>query len=301
MYEERGMTKKNGSRIIQVFVAVLMLFQCSLKNGFAVEARDYVPCPSGTAALLMLYLQSAGHEMYQNGDRVSEDVNLKSDIQVFEPVYYSSFMGMPTIFQGIIPVGSVTLDGAGVGNNALSSSGLADPAFLVGIWPIHDPAGKTWLGVSEWVTFPFGEYDSDRGLNLGSNQWAFKTQAGLAKGFGDLIVEIIPSVEFYTDNSDYGVSRQTLEKDPLFALESHLSYDVTKTVQASLDYFYSNGGETKVAGATVNEAVDTHSLQLTIRLGMAQNQLLHLQFLKDLSVENGIMTHRFGAKYTYVF
>jgi len=282
-------------------MAILMLFQAMKGNGYAVEARDYVPCPSGTRALILLYIQSSGVEMHQDGDKVSENTNLMTDIQVFEPVYYSTFLNMPTVFQGIIPVGTVTLDGAGVGNNSLSSSGLADPAFLAGIWPIHDTENKTWLGVSEWITFPFGEYDNNRGLNLGSNQWAFKTQVGLAKGFGDFIFEIIPSVEFYTNNTDFGAAEDTLEKDPLFTLESHLSYDVTKSVQTSLDYFYSNGGETSVDGTSMNNDVNTHSLQLTIRLAMAANQLLHLQYLKDMSVENGIKTNRFGAKFTYVF
>jgi hypothetical protein len=78
--------------------------------------------------------------------------------------------------------GDMTLDGASVENKSYSSSGFVGLTILVGIWLISNAETKTWLGVIEWFKFPIGEYDNNKVLNMGSNQWAFKTELGFEKG-----------------------------------------------------------------------------------------------------------------------
>lgn len=105
-----------------------------------------------------------------------------SNLEILRPVYYSALGSMPVTVQALIPFGDMTLDGASVGNKSYSSSGLADPTILAGIWLISNAETKTWLGVIEWFKFPIGEYDNNKVLNMGSNQWAFKTELGFEKG-----------------------------------------------------------------------------------------------------------------------
>lgn len=267
----------------------------------ALQPRDYLPRPDGVSAMQFLYTSTSANSFYVDGERAGDNLNLEQDIGVFLPVHYSTFMSMPTIFEAIIPFGRVSVDGANVGNNALSTSGLADPTFLAGIWPVSDDESQTWWAVSGWITAPLGDYDNDQMLNLGRNQWAFKAQTGLAKGFGKLIIEVIPSVEIYSNNTDFTSAGLTLERDPLYAIEAHISYDLTPSVLVSLDHFYLRGGESTVENTIIDNKTDTHALQLTTRLALASNQFLNFQYKQDLSVENGSKTNTVGVQFTYAF
>jgi hypothetical protein len=151
------------------------------------------------------------------------------------------------------------------------------------------------------VTAPLGEYDADNIINLGRNQWAFKAQVGLVKGFGDFRAELIPSVEFYSRNDDH-VGSQSLERDPLYAVETHFSYDVNPSLLVSLDAFHSRGGATEVAGVTLDRDVDSTAVQLTTRFVLAPNQFLHVQYLQDVRVEEGPkVDNRFSVQFTHAF
>lgn len=267
----------------------------------ALQPRDYLPRPEGVSAMQLLYTSTSANSFYVDGQKAGDNLNLDQDIGVFLPVHYSTFMSMPTIFEAVIPFGSVSIDGADVGNNAVATSGLADPAFLAGIWPVSDDESQTWWAVSGWLTAPLGEYNNNQALNLGRNQWAFKAQTGVVKGFGNLYVEVIPSVEVYSDNTDFSSASLTLEREPLYAVETHISYDLTPSVLVSLDHFYLNGGKSEVENTTVDSELETQALQLTTRLALASNQFLNLQYKKDISVKNGLKTNTFGVQFTFGF
>lgn len=274
-------------------------------NAYAVQARDYLPLPDGTSAIQILHMYSRGNELYSGGHKVSDDFDLSTDINVLLPVHYWTLFGMPAVFEAIIPFGRASASGdavASVNAKYKRSSGLGDPGFLVGFWPIHDEVSKTWLGVSGWVTAPLGEYDADNIVNLGRNQWAFKAQAGLVKGFGDFRAELIPSVEFYTCNRDFGESGASLTRKPLYAVETHFSYDVTPSLLVSLDGFHSRGGATEVSGVAWDRDSDSTSVQLTTRFALAPNQFLHVQYLQDVSVKEGPRVgNRFSVQFTNAF
>lgn len=273
---------------------------CSF-NAHAVQPRDYIPLPAGASAVQFLHMYGTGNELYSRGDKVSSDFNVNSNISVLLPVHYSTIFGMPAIYEAIIPFGSVRIDGAAVGNESISTSGFADPTFLVGFWPIHDAESKTWLGISGWLTAPLGEYNADHPINLGRNHWAFKTQMGLAKGYGKFVAEVIPSVEVYSRNTDFGPAGETLKRSPLYAVETHFSYDVNPSLLVSLDAFHSRGGETEVRDTTLDRSLNSTSLQLTTRFALAANQFLHLQYLQDVSVKEGPKTNRLSVQFTHAF
>ena len=235
------------------FLAANLLLAATAMPSIAGDTRGYVPAPPGTTGVLFYYWHSSGNDRDRNGDKVATDFNLDSNLQILRPVYYSSLASMPVTVEALIPFGDTEVDGASVGNQSFSASGLADPTILAGIWPISNSATKTWLGVTEWFKFPIGEYENDRVLNMGANQWAFKTEVGFVKGWGDFYLELTPWVEFYTDNTDYVTAGATLEKDPIYGLETHLSYDISKAVLVSLDHYYKKGAATMVAAVGGHE------------------------------------------------
>lgn len=295
------MSRKRIMSFTKSFLLSTLILATTWTVSMAGDTRGYIPAPADTVGVLFYYWHTSGFEKYKDGDKVADDFNLSANTQIFRPVYYTALASMPATIQALIPFGDITVDGTSVGNKSFSSSGLADPTILAGIWPISNPETKTWLGITEWFKMPLGEYDNKRVLNMGANQWAFKSEIGFVKGWGDFYLELSPYIEFYTDNSDAGAASATLEKDPTYAMETHLSYDISKTVLVSLDHYYKKGGETTVADVAMDDEAETHALQFTLGVTPAPKQKLLLQYLQDLSVENGSKTSRFGARYTYIF
>lgn len=127
---------------------------------------------------------------------------------------------------------------------------------------------KTLVGVSLTVEAPTGQYDSSRLINIGSNRWAFKPEAGLSRRWGRWVLDAYGAVWLFTANDNFWSNapgthppnRQT--QNPMGATELHLSYNITPRAWASIDGNYWYGGATSV------NAIETPTtLQANSRLG----------------------------------
>jgi hypothetical protein len=115
------------------------------------------------------------------------------------------------------------------------------------------------------VTAPTGEYDSGKTINLGTNRWSFRVGAPIMHFFStgpgnSTSLEVQPSVTFFTDNDD-----ASLEQDPLYKVEAHLTHDFNMMLWGSLDAMYTTGGETTVNG--IEKDNSQRSLGLGVSLG----------------------------------
>ncbi|MCW7753273.1 transporter [Desulfobotulus sp. H1] len=281
----------NGSLFLLLLLAAILTMPSASVAG---DAKGYVAPPDGTAGILIYARHRTGNEAYRNGQRTTQDADFDMNLQIFRPVYYKEIKGVMTSVQALVPFGNITLNGT-------SASGLMDPTVLFGIWPVNDPDNKLWVAFSQWFQAPLGDYDAARTLNLGKNRWAFKTEASLTKGFGNFYFDIVPSIEFYTDNDNFGALGQTEKTDPLFRLETHYSYDFTPSFMLSLGHYYEKGGETEVGGINQKNEKDNHALQLTLGFRPAPKQQILVQYWRDVDVESGILGHQFGLRYFFVF
>jgi hypothetical protein len=139
----------------------------------------------------------------------------------------------------------------------------------------------TVLSLIMGLSMPTGEYDNKSALNMGTNQWAgkialpFMQTIGAWKPGSITTFEVTPSVWFYGNNSDYGVTSDTLKKDPLYSLEAHLTQDITPTFFVSFDYMYQNGAQGEVNGVK-SEGVKSDTAGLTFAYML--NEQLQFQF-----------------------
>jgi hypothetical protein len=142
-----------------------------------------------------------------------------------------------------------------------SASGFGDPyvQFRLGL------AGAPALQLAEFAkhapgfqlygligaNIPVGAYDGTRPLNIGTNRWAIRVGAPmvlpLLNPARPLIIEIVPSVYFYTANDD-PFRADTRTQDPRLVLETHASYNLTKKFWIGGDFRYQWGGETSSDG-----------------------------------------------------
>jgi hypothetical protein len=158
----------------------------------------------------------------------------------------------------------------------------------------HDVA--TNVGLQLRTTFPLGQYDPDDPASMGSNQFKFRLALPITQAFSAWVpgrrvaLDVMPSVVFATTNEDY--LGQEVKPDPTFAVEAHLSRDMTKKAFLSLDYAFLHGGAAtysdKDTGAVLREsdAMDAHLLGLTVNYTINDNLQLFLTHMQTLKADD---------------
>ena len=106
---------------------------------------------------------------------------------------------------------------------------------------------ETNIGVGLSVQLPTGDYMDDKLINLGSNRYTFRPQAGIVHTRGKWSVEATGIVALYTENDDF-YNGKKLEQDPLYTIHSHLIYTFRPGVWASASGGYDYGGKSTVNG-----------------------------------------------------
>ena len=124
---------------------------------------------------------------------------------------------------------------------------------------------------------PVGEYNSDQSVNLGQNRWYGRIGAPIIWQLGPWVpgqrttLEFLPAVWLFGENDDF--VGQTLDTDPLFQLDAHLTRDFTEHFWGALDMVWYNG-----SGSTINdvEADGLNNLGVGMTLGYAVNENLNM-------------------------
>lgn len=237
--------------------------------------RDYIAAPPNTLLSLLYY------------DHIKvDDIDFTENLFLLREVYYFNVGSYLANAQIIVPFGHASIDDAGGLDS--SSSGIGDIILLGTFWFVNDAKAKTYFAFSPYFFLPTGDYDENQAVNLGCNRWAFREELNFTKGWEvtpghDLYFEVTTGVDFFTDN-DEGSNNSTISQDPLFNLESHLSYDLTKSLALSLDYYGHWGGSSDVDGVNQHDCADTQSLGTTLAFGFAPGWQTLLQYRRDVKV-----------------
>lgn len=141
-------------------------------------------------------------------------------------------------------------------------TGFGDPRVRFAVNLLGSPAqsieefgqftAKTIVGVALDVTAPFGEYRSDRLINLGSNRWVLRPQMGVVHSVNKWTFELTGSAWYFAENDDYyqGTRRK---QEPLYALQTHLIYTFRPGLWASLSAGYGAGARSNIDGVRGND------------------------------------------------
>ena len=171
-----------------------------------------------------------------------------------------------------------------------AASGFGDPMLEFDINVLGPPAQKIIPDVLRYepgfsvdllvdLALPIGEYDSSQPLNIGQNRWYGRFGVPIVWQLGPWVpgrrttVELLPAVWLFGNNDDY--VGQTLETDPMFQLDAHLTRDLTEHFWGSLDGAWYNGGQPSIDG-TPGEKLSNLGFGLT--LGYQINDNLNLTF-----------------------
>jgi hypothetical protein len=132
---------------------------------------------------------------------------------------------------------------------------------------------------------PIGEYDSDQSLNIGQNRWYGRLGMPIIWQLGSWVpgrrttLEFLPAVWFFGENDDF--VGQTMETDPIFQLDAHLTRDLTERFWGSLDAALYSGGEATIDGVS-GEELSNFGMGFTLGYGVNENLNLTFSYKSTL-------------------
>lgn len=190
------------------------------------------------------------------------------------------------------------LDGA---YTSLRRHGFADPRLRFSINLSGAPAlrGKDYLqyvqehpvrttvGAGVELVLPFGEYTSERLINLGGNRYVVRPQLGVLHQRGKWQFEATGSVFLYEDNDEFWRGTY-LEQDPLWFLQGHLIYTFKPGWWASLSSGYGHGGRSQVNGVAKDNDARNAYWSLSFGFPLSQRQAMKIAwFSGDTHIRAG--------------
>jgi hypothetical protein len=296
------MKRRNAFLIVAVLVAAFMLPVSAMAEN---DPRDAIAAPGGTNLFLFYYRDYAGSDFYSDGDTLDSNADFDMQFAMFRFAHFWDVGGGWIWSADIVqPVASMEFESDVLGLDS-NSNGLGDTTLATHIntpWFVDN--GDTKLGMSAgfYLTPPSGEYHSEKAVNIGSNRWTYRLEATpvvLMKG--PFVFELTGEVQFFTDNDDYSSADLTEEKDPVYHLQLHGSYNITDSFWTGLSYYYLTGGETTVAGIDQDDELETQTLRFSFGYQLTKNTQLLLQYNTDIDRDNGVEQNYFGGRIAYCF
>jgi hypothetical protein len=254
-----------------VRAAVISLLIVSSASAQELEPRTYSPSPIGTNFVVISATRSAGGVFTDPSLPIT---NVDATIGVLGLSFGHTFnlFGRQALLLGVLPVtwGEASGD-IGEQTRAASRRGLADPRVRLSVILKGSPAmtrqefvkapRRTIIGASLIVAPPVGQYDSTKLVNLGSNRWSFKPEIGLSQPAGRWTFDVYGALLLFTTNDSFYPGSSVRRQDPIFSMQSHLSYTVAPRFWVSVNGTWYTGGRTNIDG------IDKADLQRNTRLG----------------------------------
>lgn len=270
--------------------------------------RVYWPLPKNTNIISLSRFEGEANLSFTALNQYQGSLDVRPDMFVLGYTRVQPLFGRTIYWQALLPFGSLDTDSSlplgatntytdGIGDFQLGATVniLGTPELPVREFLRHDQSFS--LGVGVMATFPTGDYDPDEALNVGSNRYSLRLSAPMVYSLGDWVpgqrmtLELMPSVRIFGDNEDN--LGQTVEQDPLFGLEAHLTRDVTTQAFASVDYTYLSGGEQTFrdnggGGVTdTTDGLDAHFLGATFGMNINDNMALRISHMQSVGGSSG--------------
>jgi len=195
-------------------------------------------------------------------------------------------------------------------DTAAARSGFGDARIRLGINLIGSPAldkkqfthytQDLVFGVSLVTSIPTGLYYPHKLINIGSNRWGFKPEAGISKRIAQLYLEAYAGVWFYTNNTDY-LGGHTLSQNPMGSFQAHVCYYFKNHMWISADGNWFDGGRTSVNNVPNNIDFDNFRIGGAWSVPIARGQSVKLQFHQGALTNNGYNYTAFTLGYQYIF
>jgi hypothetical protein len=318
MKNNAGSMRRVASLPLAVAATLAIGALCPPQALAQVPGRFYWKSLSGGSAVPLVYESISGNaNPFDPALTVAPGASLDATLALAGYGQTFSLLDRSAMAAIMVPMGRISGDVTVAGKTySQSAQGFGDPMLEFNLNLIGPPAQKNIPDAMRYepgfsvdlladLALPIGEYDSSQPLNLGQNRWYGRLGAPILWQLGDWVpgrrttLEFLPAVWLFGDNDDY--VGQTLETDPMFQLDAHLTRDFTEHLWGSLDASWYSGGQATVNGVQ-GEKLNNVGVGLT--LGYSINTNLNLTFgykstvndnaPTDLQMDNFMVTLVFG-------
>lgn len=276
------------------------------------EPRAYSNTPVGLNFLIAGYNYTEGKLAFDPALPIA-DARYYLDTEVIAYAHSLDVLGDSAKFDVVLPVSQFSGHAQVLDRfKQRDMSGLQDPRIRFSMNFYGAPAlslkefagyrQDLIIGASLTVTPPLGQYDDTRLLNIGNNRWSFKPELGFSKAWGKLTVEFLPSVTFYTDNTNFNYGH-TYSQAPLYAVQGHVIYGFKSGIWVALDGTYFTGNRTTVNGVTSDNLQQNSRGGVTVALPVSRSNSVKINASAGTSTRTGstynsfaiLWQHRWGA------
>ncbi len=296
-------------------ILTLVLLSLGLSATDAVVAQElspraYWPAPVGT----QLFFAGYG---YQSGDIVTNAAlpidDVDSQIHRIGLGYQKtlSLWGRTSNLRIEVPWADGTTKAAVEGEPGRRDvSGLGDVSMTLSVnllgAPAMDPkafqafraAPESIVAASLKILAPTGQYDEDRLVNIGTNRWAARARVGYIQPFPNRwMLELSVGTWFFQDNDDF--LGETLQQDPLTAVDASLVHRFAPGFWASLDGTYYFGGRPEVEDVGRADFQRNSRMGLSIAYPFAPGHAIKGSYSVGVSTNSGGDFNIFSLNYVY--
>jgi hypothetical protein len=301
MNDENGSVRRVARLALALASVVALGALAPARASAQVPPRFYWKTLSGANAVPLIVNSISGNtNPFDPSHLVSPGANVDATLAV--PGYARTFTlaGRSALVAVLAPMGHLSGEVAAGGETVRETArGFGDPMIELDVNVIGRPAQKSLVDALRYepgfsldliadLAVPIGEYDDTRSLNLGQNRWYGRLGAPVVWQLGPWVpgrrttLELLPAVWLFGKNDDY--VGKTLETDPMFQVDAHLTRDLNERLWASLDAAWYTGGKPTVDGVA-GEKLDNLGFGLT--LGYHINDNLNLTVGYKSTVNDG--------------
>lgn len=252
------------------------------------EPRAYAPLPLGTNFFVVSASRASGSVLFEPSVPV-EDVHSTSGVAGVGLGRTFALFGRQALLVGALPFARSTASGKVLDSPAsVTRTGLADARvklsmILFGSDPlpprafVRQPRRPTF-GLSVTVATPTGQYVPEHLINLGTNRWGFKPEAGISFPRKKWTLEVYSGVWLFTHNNEFYPGHSSRTQGPIGSVQGHVGYSFRPDVWLAFDATWYAGGRTDVNGVKKADFQKNSRAGLTFALPVARRQSLKLAY-----------------------
>lgn len=279
-------------------ILLLALFTPFMAWAIDLQPNDIVAPLPNKNYVTVSYLNTENNTLYRNGSVVTSGPVIDTQSAIFRGTRSYDLGSLPAVSFIQLPYGSIQ-PGGSLANQA-SATGIGDLTIATAIWPYHNRATRTYLGLAGYLISPTGSYSSQRAFNVGENRFRTDLQMGFQTPITSNVDGMIAvDTMWFGGNSQCatacGLSTNgSLTQKPLTTTQLGPIYRINEIFTVAASYFYVAGGATSVNNTYRNDVANTQRFLLS---GQAHTPIgrVSLQYGRDTEIKNGYAQTRLLA------
>jgi hypothetical protein len=251
------------------------------------------------------YLNTENSTLYSNGSvgvanpkSLYTNPVIDTQLAILRGARTHSLGELPAVTYIQLPYG--TAKPAGSLSGLSGDTGIGDLTLATAIWPYHNKATRTYVGLAGYLISPTGSYSSQRAFNLSENRFRTDIQLGFQTPISENVDAMIAvDTMWFGGNSQCATgcgltSNGSLTQKPLTTTQLGPIYRINQIFTVGASYLYVAGGATSINNSYMNNVANTQRILLSSQAHTPIGRI-SLQYGRDMEIKNGFIQTRLLA------